>query len=302
MDPVGCGRRHAGARRRFGRRGRKDQDRHRGRLSALQHHHAGRQGGRLRHRHRQCALRADEGRMRDRHPGLGWHHSGPAGQEIRRHHRLDEHHRGTQEAGRLHPQILHHAACAGRPEGRRYRLDRAGLACRQDGRCPGLDHPGQLRPGRLRQGRRRGEALPDPGRGGHRSAQRPARRRHLGQVRAGRLDEEGERRLLQAGGRRQGHRDRGRHRRAPGGHRPARPPRPSTPLLPTAPTRRSNRSISISIFIEVEAANLPPRGGDHANLTAPSPPPSLASRSRAGCAAAGRNPWPRSRTCRLPRS
>ena len=41
--------------------------------------------------------------------GLGRHHPRPARQEVRRHHCLDVDHRGAQEEGRLHRQVLHHA-------------------------------------------------------------------------------------------------------------------------------------------------------------------------------------------------
>ena len=60
----------------FGAGDDEDEDRHRGCLSALQHPHRGRQAGRLRHRHRQRAVRANEGRVRTGDPGLGRHHSG----------------------------------------------------------------------------------------------------------------------------------------------------------------------------------------------------------------------------------
>ena len=93
------------------------QDRHRRRLSALQQPDRRRQARRLRHRHRQGALRRDEGEVRLRHPGLGRHHPGTSGRQVRRHHRLDVDHAGAQGEGRLHQQILQHAAGDRRAEG-----------------------------------------------------------------------------------------------------------------------------------------------------------------------------------------
>ena len=55
-----------------------------------------RQARRLRHRHRQCALRGDEGDLRVRHAGLGRHHPGAAGRQVRRDHRIDVDHAGTR--------------------------------------------------------------------------------------------------------------------------------------------------------------------------------------------------------------
>ncbi len=194
--------------------GREDQDRHRRRLSALQQPDRRRQAGRLRHRHRQRAVRPDEGRVRIRRAGLGRHHSRPPGRQVRRHRRLDEHHRGAQEAGRLHQQILYHAAGRGCPEGQRPDLDRAGRHGRQDDRRAGFHHPVDLRAGLLHAGWRRREAVPDAGRSRAGHAERPSRRDHLGQVRPDRLDEDRVQRLLQADRRRGRHRNRDRHRRA----------------------------------------------------------------------------------------
>ena len=114
------GRRRAGPRRRQrGGRNEESEDRHRGRLSAVQLDRPERQARRLRHRHRQGAVQGRELRVRVRRAGLGRHHPGPDRQEVRRDRRLDVDHRQAQGSRRLHRQVLQHAGQVRRRQGLR---------------------------------------------------------------------------------------------------------------------------------------------------------------------------------------
>ena len=64
---------------------------------------------------------ADEGRVHARPAGLGRDHPGAAGQEVRRDRRLDVDHRGAQEEGRLHQEVLPDAGAVRGQEGLRPR-------------------------------------------------------------------------------------------------------------------------------------------------------------------------------------
>ena len=155
--------------------GTEPEDRHRRRLSALQQPDRRRQARRLRHRHRQCALRGDEGEVRIRRAGLARHHPGAAGRQVRRHHRLDVDHRRAQAAGRLHRQVLQHAAGHRGAQGHRHQGRDQGGSRRQDDRRRRLDHAFQLLDRDLH--RQHDQGLSEQPGVHARSRQRPPRRR-----------------------------------------------------------------------------------------------------------------------------
>ena len=114
------------ARRAPGRGPGQDPDRHRGGLRALRLGAAVGRADRLRHRHRQGALRADGRRVRDHQPVVRRPDPGAERAEDRRDHRLDVDHRRAAEGDRLRRPLLQRPGALHRAEGLGARAHRRG--------------------------------------------------------------------------------------------------------------------------------------------------------------------------------